>query len=87
MASADALLERMIRSKAGWTSRDLETVYTGFGFSCREGGKHTVYSHPGHPDLRTTVTRARSVPVGYIQEAIRLVRILKGRIAAAEEVK
>lgn len=71
------LLEQMARSKTGWKAEDLETLYTGFGFEKREGGKHVVYSHPEFPQLRATVTRARNLPQGYIQEALRLISELK----------
>lgn len=77
MAAADDLFEGMCRSKAGWGPVDLETLYVGFGFAMREGGKHRVYWHPKHPELRATVTRAKDLPKGYVQEAIRLIRELK----------
>jgi hypothetical protein len=77
MSAADDLFERMSRSKAGWGQRDLETLYLGFGFTKREGGKHCVYSHPAHPMLRATVARTRELPVGYIQTAISLIRQLR----------
>ena len=77
MSAADDLFEQMSRSKAGWTAEDLETLYRGFGFSRREGGKHVVYSHPVHRELRATVTRSKSLPVGYIQTALKLVRRLR----------
>lgn len=71
------LLERMRASKAGWGSRDLDRLYTTFGFDTREGGKHTVYWHPDHPTLRATVGRHRSLAKGYITTAIRLIDRLK----------
>lgn len=72
------LLARMVRTKAGWGWDDLDQLYTSFGFDKREGGKHTVYTHRASPfELRATVTRQRSVAVGYIQTAIKLVRRLK----------
>lgn len=77
MGAADDLFDDMSRSKAGWTSRDLETLYSGFGFDRREGGKHVVYSHPDFPELRATVTRSKSVPVGYVQKALRNIKKLR----------
>lgn len=79
MGAADDLFDAMVRSKNGWTAKDLETLYVGFGFTVRQGGKHVVYSHAKHRDLRTTVTRARDVPVGYVQTAVSLIRQLRSR--------
>jgi hypothetical protein len=74
----EALLARMVRTKAGWRYRDLDRLYTSFGFDKREGGNHTVYSHRRDPrELRTTVSRHRSLPVGYVQTAVRLIRLLE----------
>jgi len=74
----------MRESKAGWTADDLNTLYLGFGFDSRKGGKHTVYSHPRFPELRATVTRHRSLPIGYIQTAIKLIDQLKELEAGAK---
>lgn len=72
------LLERMVRSKAGWGWADLDRLYTSFGFDKREGGKHTVYSHPSdRRTLRATVARHGSIPTGYVQTAIKLIRHLQ----------
>ncbi|CAN5812510.1 hypothetical protein BH23GEM7_BH23GEM7_14200 [soil metagenome] len=72
------LLARMMRSKAGWGQADLERLYLSFGFDKREGGKHSVYVHPADPrQLRATVARHTSLPTGYVQTAIRLIRLLK----------
>jgi predicted RNA binding protein YcfA (HicA-like mRNA interferase family) len=84
MSAAEDLFDDMCRSKAGWTAKDLETLYLGFGFRRRDGGKHVVYSHPKYPSLRTTVTRSHTVPVGYVQTAIRLVRTLRELDTASE---
>lgn len=63
----------MRRSKAGWKQSDLDRLYIGFGFDRVQGAKHTLYAHPEYGDLRTTVTRSRELPIGYIVEAIRLI--------------
>ncbi len=68
---AEKLLAQMRQSKAGWTTDDLETVDRGYGFDVREGGKHRLYSHPKFSELRATVTRHKSLPVGYVQTAIK----------------
>lgn len=73
---AEKLLAQMRQAKAGWTADDLETVYLGYGFKVREGGKHKLYVHSKFPELRATVTRHRSLPIGYIQTAIKLIERL-----------
>lgn len=77
MSSADKLFIRMLQSKTGWGFNDLDSLYRGFGFEVREGGKHTMYIHPKFPELRATVARHRSLPVGYIQHALQLIEKLK----------
>lgn len=77
MGAAEDLYERMCRTKAGWKSSDLITLYEGFGFVRREGGDHTVFYHPKYPRLMATVTRARSLPIGYVQTALKLIRQLR----------
>ena len=73
MAPDDKLLEKMRRSKAGWTCDDLDELYISHGFEMREGGKHRIYIHPKFSELRATVTRSRSLPIGYITTAIKLI--------------
>lgn len=77
MPREDKLLERMRRSKTGWRFADLERLYLGFGFEKYEGGKHAMYIHPHFPKLRATVTRHRSLPMGYVHFAMRLIDELK----------
>jgi len=72
MPGVDRLLDRMRRSKAGWTFADLERLYVGLGFKIREEGKHRLYIHPRFPQLRATVTRSRSLAKGYIKHALDL---------------
>lgn len=74
--AAEKLLERMRQTKQGWGPDDLHTLYLGFGFWCREGAKHRVYIHTEYPELRATVSRQRSLPIGYVQHAISLVERL-----------
>ncbi|MDP2728188.1 MAG: hypothetical protein Q8P59_11680 [Dehalococcoidia bacterium] len=81
MPSAEDLFERMQRSKVGWRFKDLDTLYRGFGFECREGAKHALYIHPNFPELITTVGRHRSLPIGYINDAIKLIKRLKEKEA------
>lgn len=72
MPGVEDLLDKMRRSKAGWTYVDLDNLYIGLGFKVREGGKHRVYVHPRFPQLRATVTRSRSLAKSYIKHALDL---------------
>lgn len=72
MDAGEKLLERMLRSKAGWHPKDLEELYTSFGFEFRDKGGHRVYKHPRYPPLYATVARHRELPVGYVQTAINI---------------
>jgi len=73
MGSGDKLLSKMRDSKTGWQFHDLDRLYRYYGFKVREGGKHCIYTHPEHPSLLATVTRSRSLPIGYIQHAIKII--------------
>lgn len=73
MNGDEKLLASMRRSKAGWGWNDLDRLYTSFGFTKREGGKHTVYILPQCPTLRSVVARHRSLPIGYVSTALRLI--------------
>lgn len=64
---------RMSASKSGWGWKDLDRLYTSYGFVKREGGKHTVYWHPDRPGLLATVARHGSLPAGYVRTALRLI--------------
>jgi len=77
MPHEDKLLEKMRRSKSGWTFIDLEKLYLGFGFEKHEKSKHTFYMHPIFKHLTASVTRHRSLPIGYIQHALKLIAQLK----------
>lgn len=76
MSKAEKILEKMKNSKQGWTPDDLHTLYTGFGFAYREGGKHMIYYHPTHPELMATVARHGVLVVGYVQHALKLIEQL-----------
>jgi hypothetical protein len=69
----------MRRSKGGWRLNDLDTLYRGFGFDRKEGGKHCLFVHPVFPDLRATVTRSSTIPVGYVTHAVRTIDALLAR--------
>jgi len=83
MTSAEKLYQRMRRTKAGWKPSDLDRLYRGFGFEVVQGAKHTLYIHPEFPNLRATVTRSRSLPVGYVEHALRLIAELKEKRRSA----
>jgi hypothetical protein len=55
----------------------LDRLYRGFGFEVEEDGPHSVYIHARYPQLRASVTRSRTLPVGYIQHAPKLIEELK----------
>jgi predicted RNA binding protein YcfA (HicA-like mRNA interferase family) len=77
MDAAEKLLERMRASKASWSAQDLETLYLGFGFQVREGGRHRFFYHPKYPQLYATVARHNSLAKGYIATAVKLIDQLK----------
>ena len=77
MSAADKLFERARRSKAGWRLEELRRLYRGFGFDLEEGAKHIMFIHPRYPQLTATVTRSRTLAVGYIARAVELITTLK----------
>ena len=70
---AEKLLERMRKSKSGWTSKDLVRLYRGFGFEVRKGRRHDVVSHPDYPSLRQTLPRSLKDSTPYVSEAIKMI--------------
>ena len=72
-------------SKSGWRGPDLDRLYRGHGFAVVEGAKHRLYKHPVYRDLRSTVTRAKSLAVGYVQEAVKLAT--RSTVATRKETK
>lgn len=65
---------------------DIENLYTRFGFEKYEGSKHTMFIHPDFPELRATVARHRSLPIGYVRFAIRLIDRLKKLQAGKNDI-
>jgi hypothetical protein len=80
----EKLRAKMQASKQGWGYEALERLYTGFGFTFRDGSKHRVYWHPEHPKLMATVTRANKLPIGYIQYALKLIDQLELAVQSSE---
>lgn len=70
------LLERMKQSKAGWIRRDLDKLYTDFGFVINHGGNHDIVKHPDFPQLRATLPRHSFLARVYVEFAIKLVDML-----------
>lgn len=77
MPSAEKLFERAKRTKAGWRLDELRRLYRGFGFDVEEGAKHIMFIHPKYPQLAATVTRKRSLAIGYVSRAVELISALK----------
>ncbi len=77
MSAADKLFDKAKRTKAGWRLEELRRLYRGFGFDVEEGAKHIMFIHPRYPQLAATVTRKRTLAVGYISKAVELITALK----------
>ncbi len=77
MSSAEKLFDKAKRTKAGWRLDELRRLYRGFGFDEEEGSKHIMFIHPKFPQLAATVTRKRTLAVGYIGKAVELITSLK----------
>ena len=73
MSKAERLLSRMREAKSGWSAKDLESLYLGFGFEYREAKAHRFYFHPDHPQLCTTVARHSVLAVGFVVTAVKLI--------------
>jgi hypothetical protein len=80
-SKAEKLLNRMRVSKSGWKSKDLVTLYLGFGFIISHGSNHDIVKHPDFldvPTLRDTLPRhAEELAKGYINEAIKRIELLQ----------
>ncbi len=70
---AQKLLERMRRSKADWSTKDLIQLYEGFGFLITHGSNHDIVKHSKYTNLRTTLPRHNFLARGYVEFAIKLV--------------
>ena len=80
--TAVELLERMKQSGHGWTSAKIAQVYTGFGFSVREGGKHIIVSHPVFTTLNQSITYGKP-DAGYVDSLIDMIEDADTLYAAA----
>jgi hypothetical protein len=77
--AAQKLLEDMRASQSGWGQNDFSRLLLGSGFQKREGGKHTIYHHPVHPDLRISVPRHDKLREWVARDAIKLLDELNHR--------
>lgn len=58
--------------------------YTVHGFESREGGNHTVFYHPRHPDIMGIVARHRTLDIAYAKAALKAVDKLFERRSSGE---
>lgn len=71
---AEKLLDSMRGSADNWTRRDLDTLYSGFGFEIRIGKGHDIAKHPDFPMLRATLPKKHPyLAKGYVTFAIKLI--------------
>ena len=85
MSKASKLLVRMKASNKDWGREDMETLYLGYGFKKKAGGKHDLYKHPDYPQLMATVGRHNVLATGYVDTAIELIRQLEEFEAAKNQ--
>jgi predicted RNA binding protein YcfA (HicA-like mRNA interferase family) len=76
-SKAEKLLESMKVSQNNWKTRDILSLYEGFGFIITHGKSHDIVKHPDHPEIRTTIPRHNEIAKYYIKEAIELVEKVK----------
>jgi predicted RNA binding protein YcfA (HicA-like mRNA interferase family) len=72
-SSAEKLLKKARRSKAGWMPDDLLRLYKGFGFIIRPaGGSHKNVSHPKFRHLRAIVpVHPKELSKKYVSDAVK----------------
>ncbi|MCH7764064.1 MAG: hypothetical protein IIB95_10035 [Candidatus Marinimicrobia bacterium] len=66
------LLERMRRTKSGWGQKDFKRLLLGFGFTKKEGKKHTLYFYKEHK-LSIGVPRHDSLKEWVADDAVKLI--------------
>jgi predicted RNA binding protein YcfA (HicA-like mRNA interferase family) len=88
-SKAQKLLVRMRQSGAGWKSKDIITLYSGFGFIISQGGSHYTVKHPEFPHipaLRDTLPRSDDeLSKAYVRDAIKRIELLEKLRKEAEE--
>lgn len=78
------LRERLARAKE-CKPRQLDQLYSSYGFERREGAKHVVYTHCRYKMLRATVARQDPLNIGYVRTAERLLAELERLDAERQE--
>ena len=76
--------ERLERSKGACRRRDVVRYYKVHGFGSREGGNHTVFYHPLHPDIMGIVARHSKLDGAYAKAALGAVDKLLERRSGRE---
>ncbi len=88
-SKAEKLLARMRRTGAGWKSKDIITLYSGFGFIITQGGSHYTIKHPEFisvRELRDTLPRGDDeLSKAYVRDAIKRIELLEKLRKEAEE--
>lgn len=73
-------LDKALRSKRGWRTRELVAMYKSFDFVEVKGagkGSHRIFEHSVHKHLRTTIPRSSDLHPDYITQAIELIAELR----------
>lgn len=74
--AAKKILEKMRRTKTGWNSNDMHTLYSGFGF-IKKGKNHVIYIHPDFPFIRDTIPQhPKELSPGYAKDAVKNIDLL-----------
>ena len=76
--TAQKLLEDMRNSASGWSQKDFQKLFEGFGFKAK-GKKHAVYIHSSFPDLRMSVPRHNVLRDWVARDAVKLIDELISR--------
>lgn len=68
------LLAKARVTKGGWHRKEIESLYTGFGFTIKSGrGPHDKVYHPKHPELIAWLPRHNKIGEYNIDNAIKLI--------------
>lgn len=70
--NAAKLLEKMRRTKSGWGRKDFSRLFLGYGFTKKEGKKHTIYLHEKHK-LTISVPRHNSLKEWVARDTVKLI--------------
>lgn len=72
------LLQRAKDSPAGWTRKELDSLYRSFGFIIINGRNHDIVKHPDLPnDIKGTLTRSSGeIHPDYVRHAVNMINML-----------